>query len=133
MPSDGFEETDSGAESPNEEETEYEEVFPIVAVQSNGGEYDDTAFIAGMYCGMVHTFLQTTTHALYEAYVPTGTVPQLDLIAMSHGWVTQSTPWEGAPEEWAFIVFTRSMDELLEEAGVREPWEIDVYDQDEEE
>lgn len=133
MPSDGFEDTSSGAGAPEDREGEYEEAFPIVAVKSNGGEYDDEAFIAGMYCGMVHTFLQTTTHTVYEAYVPTGTTAQLDLIAMAHGWVTNSTPWEGAPDEWAFIVFTRSFDELLEEAGIKEPWESDVYDQDEEE
>ncbi|MEW1565755.1 hypothetical protein AB0454_22550 [Streptomyces sp. NPDC093509] len=74
------------------EEDQYELVTPIVLARSNGGPYDDTALVAGMTCGALdHELTMTATlHALpQERWLDVRLLPQVDLIAMRHGYVLE--------------------------------------------
>lgn len=87
----------------------YALVLPFVVVASQGGPFDDAAFTAGWHCGEIDRRLATITEAggtRYEATVQTATVPQLDLIAMRHGWTLASDPVETS-QQWSNATFTR--------------------------
>lgn len=75
-------------------------LMPFVLVQSNGGTLDDESFCIGWECGRIDGMLLTG-----ETDFDTGTVlihaislPQVDLIAMRHGYVVtqvqDTTPCE---------------------------------------
>lgn len=72
-----------------QEEGEYELTMPFVLVKSHGGEFDDGAFVAGMTCGALDQELTVTAvlHTLpRERYIDARYLPQVDLIAMRHGY-----------------------------------------------
>lgn len=63
-------------------------VMPFVVVTSKGGPYDDEAFMAGWYAGEIDRMLtgaQGVDIVLYRD-VPRALLPQIDLIAMRHGY-----------------------------------------------
>lgn len=97
--------------SDDEHEAEYGMVMPLVACEDQGGPYDAAAFVAGMYCGKLDHILESTpapAHPIVVSvrqYVPSGLVPQLDLLAMHHGWKMTTEPWEDHPEDWTFVTF----------------------------
>lgn len=71
---------------------EHELVMPFVVCESVGGPYADEAFVAGYWCGHYDALMERG-----EApgnYVPAGIVPQLDLVAMRHGFTMTAEPWE---------------------------------------
>ena len=86
--------------SDEREPTEYGLVMPFVVVQSVGGPYADDAFVAGCEYG----FIDATLHAIartagtFERMVNPKLVPQLDLLAMHHGYAITSEPWDEPPE-----------------------------------
>jgi len=68
---------------------DYELVMPFVIVKSQGGIYDDAAFVAGANCGQFMTELQALAahRALpHPRYVRPEVLPQYDLIAMRYGY-----------------------------------------------
>ena len=69
------------------EETGYGLVMPFVVCASQGGPYDDEAFVSGWTLGAINMALNiiAPTGAQYRAWVKPAHVPQLDLIAMKHG------------------------------------------------
>lgn len=72
-----------------EGEPEYNLLMPFVVCQSEGGPYDDEAFVAGYTCAVLEQKLQTL--AVHRATPPSQLVraphlPQFDLIAMLHGY-----------------------------------------------
>lgn len=72
------------------EEAEYNLVMPFVIVKSNGGPYDDAAFVAGANCGQLMAELQAlAAHRAipHPRYARPEHLPQYDLIAMRHGYV----------------------------------------------
>lgn len=74
-------------------------VMPFVVTTSHGGPYEDVAFVAGYEAGRMDARLAAVAaaegHSL-TATVHTGLLPQLDLIAMRHGFTVESE----ASEEW---------------------------------
>ena len=88
--------------------TEYDLVFPFVAVTSEGGPYDDQAYCAGYEMGQLDAALaqHPTEHA---AVVRTENLAQADLIAMRHGYVRNDLPNDAHPE-WTCMEFTPSME-----------------------
>lgn len=66
----------------------YELVMPFVVVASAGGPYDDEAFVAGWSCAEVDQALTALApwRATFQRAVRAGVVPQVDLIAMKHGY-----------------------------------------------
>lgn len=67
----------------------YDLVMPFVIVKSNGGPYDDTAFVAGANCGQFMAELQTlAAHRAipHQRWMRPELLPQIDLIAMHYGY-----------------------------------------------
>jgi hypothetical protein len=96
--------------SESQQDGEYEIVMPFVIVKSHGGQFDDAAFVAGMTCGSIDQEL-TITAALHtlprERYLDVRHIPQIDLIAMRHGYqihlgdLDESGEWQFAEFGWA--------------------------------
>jgi hypothetical protein len=96
--------------SEDHEAAEYELVMPFVACASQGGPHEDQAFVAGYRLGQLDRDLEVA--ALIGApslaiAVPPVDLPQVDLIAMRHGWTVEAVPWVDAPDDWASVTFTR--------------------------
>ncbi len=71
------------------DDTEYGLVMPFVIVKSNGGIYDDAAFVAGASCGQLMAELETlAAHRATpsQRYMRPELLPQIDLIAMRYGY-----------------------------------------------
>lgn len=85
----------------------YELVMPFVSVASNGGPYDDEAYVAGWRMGGLDArlglegILRPLSH---EDTIRTSDVPQADLIAMKHGYRLDVEPSED--DAWAFARFS---------------------------
>lgn len=89
---------------------EYGIVMPFVLTKTNGGPYDDDAFVAGVTCGALdqELTLTTTLHTLpRERYINTLHLPQVDLIAMRHGYqlrlgdLDEASGWQVVQFDWA--------------------------------
>jgi len=71
------------------DEADYNLVMPFVIVKSNGGPYDDAAFVAGINCGQLMAELQAlAAHQAipHQRWMRPELMPQIDLIAMQHGY-----------------------------------------------
>ena len=83
------------------EPAEYGLVMPFVVCASKGGPYEDQAFCAGYHAGSIDRELQ---HCALNGLSPdavtveTSLVPQIDLIAMRHGFRIETEPDEDVPE-----------------------------------
>lgn len=93
-------------EEPEEDDGEagYELVVPFVACVSEGGPYDEAAFVAGVRMRAVWHALEAGP-ARYESYQNPGLVPQPDLVAMHFGYTMASEP---DSEEWTLCTFTKA-------------------------
>ena len=97
----------------NEEEmpTEgnFELFMPFVTVQSNGGPHEDGSYVAGWECGALDERLSAAklVRALeLEATVHTDNLPQMDLLAMKHGYrMAKTDPTLDVVEGWTFVTF----------------------------
>jgi hypothetical protein len=85
----------------------YEMAYPLVVCQSNGGPYDDDAFVAGAQLGQIVAELRERQPPLYERYVDSALVPQIDLVAMHEGYAMQAEPWDEHPDEWTLVTLRR--------------------------
>lgn len=91
----------------DDDQPEYDLVMPFVACASNGGPYDDAAFTAGYQAGGLDKALEILAAAgasELRATVYTPLVPQLDLVAMRHGFQLDSGACAEA-EGWTFATF----------------------------
>jgi hypothetical protein len=98
---------------PIEPEPALELVMPFVVVASKGGPYDDEAFVAGWAAGELALAMKTleSIGAEVTRTVPTSLVPQIDLIAMQHGYRVQAKPWVEDPDTWTVVRIARPEDE----------------------
>jgi hypothetical protein len=87
---------------------QYHDIMPIVAVQSNGGPYQDADFLAGMLLGQIDTALtHQPEHASWT--IPAELLPQLDLLAMHHHYRFEVIPMEHDDPtcQWVGIELTK--------------------------
>ncbi len=84
------------------EEGAYALVYPFVCCISNGGVYDDDAFVAGARFGEINAALKAGP-LLYETTVEPALIPQLDLLAMHTGYVMVHE--EAVSEAWEYVTF----------------------------
>lgn len=107
-------------DEPDEQPTEpqYEIVMPFVVTQSNGGPYDDDAFVAGWYAAELDIVLEQMArfHCGMARTVPTPLVPQIDLIAMKYGFYFEHEPCEDA-EGWSNVQILKTAPDAEEEDG----------------
>lgn len=93
------------------DEPEMELVMPFVTVASSGGPHDDAAYVAGSEVAQIDVELrvaQVVNAVPCPRYVRTDNVPQLDLVAMRHGFEVVFTPWDEHPDEWCRMDLTNS-------------------------
>lgn len=74
------------ADEHDEHEATYGLVMPFVVCQTNGGPYEDSAFVAGSYFGEIDAHMRAMkgTTAVLRYSVPEALMPQIDLLAMHH-------------------------------------------------
>lgn len=78
--------------------------MPIVITQREGGPYDDVAYLAGWMTGALDTMLGFARPPVHQQPVYTACVPQVDLIAMRHGYTMISQPKD---DLWSMVQLTR--------------------------
>jgi hypothetical protein len=90
------------------EEVEYDLVMPFMVCRSRGGPYEDESFVAGWELATIDVRLTQCAVDRLPLNVPihTPSLPQAELIAMSHGYLMAAEPYEDAPEEWSMVTFT---------------------------
>lgn len=85
----------------------YTPVMPIILCKSNGGPFDDAAFIAGATCGAIIEELRSlrlTGGTPNKRYINTQYLPQIDLIAMAYGYTIKHGDHDEA-SGWQAITF----------------------------
>lgn len=65
----------------------YDIVLPFVVCQSQGGPYEDDAYVAGYEIGEISTMLAQNAFLEWERPVHTGNLAQLDLVAMRWSYI----------------------------------------------
>lgn len=100
-------------DNPDPQDAEYGLVMPFVVCASNGGPYDDDSFVAGYQAGQLDSELGAAGWARVERGfpIPSALVPQVDLIAMKHGYAVEATPWGDDPAAWTFVAFVATAGE----------------------
>lgn len=112
--------------SDDESESGYGLVMPFVVCQTQGGPYEDGAFVAGAWFGRLDSLLEEgSREVIVDIAVPSPLVPQLDLLAMKHGYTLTATPWDEAPDEHTFVTFTRPEREPVTREDVAKAIESD--------
>lgn len=93
------------------ESAEFGMVMPFIACKSQGGPFDDVAFVAGYQAGMVDQALMSAAAATATEVVfcvNTELRGQLELIGMKNGFpVMRAEVWDEAPD-WTYYTFRRS-------------------------
>jgi hypothetical protein len=92
----------------DDEEEEMNLVMPLIIVASNGGPYDDEAFVAGMNLQQLWSVLDAKPRS-YQQFVRSSLIPQIDLLAMHFGYRMRAEPWAPEPEQWTFAKFDRNI------------------------
>jgi hypothetical protein len=87
-----------------EEHPRYNLEMPFVVCASQGGPFDDDAFVAGYRCGVTDGILAGPHTSTLDGVAREAELKQLDLIAMRRGFVMTA---ERADEEWFALTFTR--------------------------
>lgn len=85
-----------------DDEPGYEMVMPFVVCASEGGPYDDAAFVAGVRMASIQHALEARP-AKHVTYQHPHLLPQLDLVAMNAGY---SMTTEAYSDEWTLCTFT---------------------------
>lgn len=89
-------------------------VIPFTVCRSNGGPYDDEAFVAGYFVGQIDKELQVAAACNAEGVlapiVRRAVLPQLELHGMRHGFPVMKVGQETDPSldgEWCWVRFLR--------------------------
>jgi hypothetical protein len=89
--------------------TDPELLMPFVVCRSEGGPYDDEAYVAGWELGELDHELTWTRPAFVTRYLHVANLLQADLVAMCHGYRLE-TPF---PERdgWRLVYLTRQRED----------------------
>lgn len=97
-----------------EEYTSFGLVMPFVVCRSNGGPYEDQAFVSGWRCGEIDRTLRNMdgVNARATFVVMAEELPQLDLIAMHRGFALDKKLAGEQDQEtgWCVVEFYRPAD-----------------------
>lgn len=89
---------------------DYGLVMPFVVCQSQGGPFDDDAYVAGYEMGLLDAHLRhwEPEDLLAQGYLDqtmrAENQPQIDLIAMKHGFTAQ---FDDAGDGWTYVTLRR--------------------------
>lgn len=84
--------------------------MPFVLCKSQGGPFDDTAFVAGATCGALTEelrMLRLSGATPRERYIDVRHLPQVDLIAMAYGYTTTLGDLDEA-SGWQVVTFAQA-------------------------
>lgn len=81
----------------------YDLVMPFVTVATQGGPHDDESYVCGFEMGALDVLLDSRVSAV-EQVIHASNLPQVDLIAMKHGYTM--TLLDEEDEGWAWIRLT---------------------------
>jgi hypothetical protein len=99
--------------SDSDREATHELVMPFVVCKTQGGPYDDEAFVGGVWFGqfdsLLHTAAKVGCDVTPHVAVPSPLVPQLDLLAMNHGYQLVAEEYEEDPAH-SFVSFRQTTD-----------------------
>lgn len=92
---------------------EFEMGMKFVVVKTEGGPYDDGAYVAGFELGALNARLEAALHhglGLPQATIHRENLPQADLLAMQVGATMEELPWPSSVDdetagEWAWVKF----------------------------
>lgn len=87
----------------DDENIEMDLIMPFVTVASQGGPYDDDAYVAGYEMGQLDAALAAGPDEL-AATVRSENAIQADLIAMRHGYACTTEVYAPSPE-WSIVSF----------------------------
>lgn len=90
-----------------DQEHRYQLVMPFVVCKSQGGPYDDTAFVAGYRLGRLEENLAPRMKAEHDIPLEPADVQQADLIAMRHGYTLDVTRAQDETGVWLVGTFKR--------------------------
>lgn len=85
-------------------DVEYDLVMPFVVCASQGGPFDDGAYVAGYEMGRLDADFEVAA-AVFERTIRTDNVPQAELLAMKHEWQMESRPDPIYASEWSLVRF----------------------------
>jgi len=88
-------------------DVDYELAVPFTVCASNGGPFEDGAYVAGYEMGLLAGEFNFTTDPAIEQVIRTDNVTQADLLAMHYGWKLESRPDAIYGSEWSHIRCTR--------------------------
>jgi hypothetical protein len=91
----------------NEDEATYTLAMPFIVCTSQNGPYDDEPFAAGWTCGALNAELASCRQVAANPrgrHVLPGILPQVDLIAMNHGFTVRRDPERDSPG-WVYVEF----------------------------
>lgn len=99
---------------PEDDEDGYDLVYPFVACASQGGPYDDDAFVAGVQLGRIDQALQIAEVLGTRSLGPYNVRPEIlrtvELAGMARGFASMTAdPW-GDGTNWVTITFAREVD-----------------------
>lgn len=91
-------------------ESGFELVMPFIVCQSQGGPYEDAAYVAGYEAGKLDAELALGPRHVVAFWPPNpsfhaGNAPQLELIAMKNGYMVR---WASEVDGWVGGVFLKS-------------------------
>lgn len=89
------------------DDAEYEIVMPFVACRSQGGAYDDDAFVAGWRLAELDAELRAAGTPERTVTIRPADHAQADLIAMRHGY-RLTTVESTDPSEWLTLCLRRT-------------------------
>ena len=98
-------------DAPTPPDDEMNLVMPFVTVCSVGGPHDDESYVAGAevaQLGVEFQIAAAVNAVPCPRYVRSDNVPQVDLVAMRHGFTAVFTPWDEHPDEWTRVDLTNS-------------------------
>lgn len=82
-------------------------IMPFVCCATNGGAFEDHAFVAGVKYGALDRILDIEKPDEWQGYMPPELVGQCDLAAMHYGYTMTAEPWEEAPDEHVLVTLTK--------------------------
>jgi hypothetical protein len=90
----------------SEDEPGYGLLMPFVVCESQGGPYADQPFVSGYRLGHLDAQLEYEQPPSWEGYVAPADVPQVDLLAMRHGYAMEAEPHD---DDWTSVTLRRAM------------------------
>jgi len=98
-------------------ESNYELIMPFIATKSNGGSFEDGAYVAGWEMGRIDEELKHVNHL--SVVIHRENLPQANLVAMRHNCSIEEKEFyledetenkEDVIAEWAHVIFDKVVD-----------------------